>query len=130
MLNALARLLGVSDFLWDDFLRMQHANLFPVVQDVDALSTSKSRSQLQSELEATLRRVHSGPQVPSDQAPWIETLNAFKDREMFRIDMRHILGHTREFWEFAGELTDLTEVVVNSAFHLCHEDLRLVYGSP
>jgi glutamate-ammonia-ligase adenylyltransferase len=130
VLNALARLLGVSDFLWDDFLRMQHTNLFPVVQDVDALSTSKSRSQLQSELEATLRRVHSGPQVPSDQAPWIETLNAFKDREMFRIDMRHILGHTREFWEFAGELTDLTEVVVNSVFHLCHEDLRLVYGSP
>ena len=130
VLNALARLLGVSDFLWDDFLRMQHANLFPVVQDVDALTTSKSRSQLQSALEATLRQVHSGPQVPSEQAPWIETLNAFKDREMFRIDMRHILGHTREFWEFASELTDLTEVVVNSVFHLCHEDLRLVHGSP
>jgi glutamate-ammonia-ligase adenylyltransferase len=44
--------------------------------------------------------------------------------------MRHILGHTREFWEFAAELTDLTEVIVNSVFHLCHEDLRLVYGSP
>ncbi len=44
--------------------------------------------------------------------------------------MRHILGHTSEFWDFAGELTDLTEVVVNSVFHLCHEDLRLVYGTP
>jgi glutamate-ammonia-ligase adenylyltransferase len=130
VLDALARLLGVSDFLWDDFLRMQHANLFPVVQDVDALSTSKSRSQLQFELEATLRRVHSGPQVPSEQAAWIETVNAFKDREMFRIDMRHILGHTQEFWEFAAELTDLTEVIVNAVFHLCHEDLRLVHGSP
>ena len=49
---------------------------------------------------------------------------------MFRIDMRHILGHTREFWDFAAELTDLAEVVVNSVFHLCHEDLRLVHGSP
>ena len=47
---------------------------------------------------------------------------------MFRIDMRHILGHTREFWDFAAELTDLAEVVVNTTFHLCHEDLRLVYG--
>jgi glutamate-ammonia-ligase adenylyltransferase len=130
VLDALARLLGVSDFLWDDFLRMQHTNLFPVVRDVDALSTSKSRKQLQSELETILRQVRSGPQIPSDQAAWIESLNAFKDREMFRIDMRHILGHTREFWDFASELTDLTEVIVNAVFHLCHEDLRLVHGSP
>jgi glutamate-ammonia-ligase adenylyltransferase len=49
---------------------------------------------------------------------------------MFRIDMRHILGHTTEFWDFSEELTDLAEVVVNSAYHLCHEDLRTVYGSP
>ena len=50
----MARLLGVSDFLWDDFLRMQYANLFPVVTDVDALETAKSRAQLQAELEAIL----------------------------------------------------------------------------
>jgi len=130
VLDALARLLGVSDFLWDDFLRMQYSNLFPVVQDVDALSTSKTVKQLQAELEAELHRMHNGPQYPSEKALWIESLNAFKDREMFRIDMRHILGHTREFWDFAGELTSLTEVVVNSVFHLCHEDLRLVYGTP
>lgn len=130
VLHGLARLLGVSDFLWDDFLRMQYVNLFPVVRDVDALSTIKSREQLQKELEEALRLVHAGPQPPVDEAPWIATLNAFKDREMFRIDMRHILGHTPEFWEFAYELSDLAEVVVNSAYHLCHEDLRLVYGSP
>ena len=130
VLDALARLLGVSDFLWDDFLRMQHTNLFPVVQDIDALASSKSRSELQSELETSLLQVHSSPQPPDEQTAWIETLNAFKDREMFRIDMRHILGHTQEFWDFASELSDLTEVFVNSVFHLCHEDLRLIYGSP
>jgi glutamate-ammonia-ligase adenylyltransferase len=130
VLDALARLLGVSNFLWDDFLRMQHANLFPVVRDVDSLSTAKSRAQLQAEMEEALRAVHSGPAAPSSEAPWIDALNAFKDREMFRIDMRHILGHTREFWDFAAELTDLAEVVVNAFFHLCHEDLRLVYGTP
>jgi len=134
VLDALARLLGVSDFLWDDFLRMQHANLFPVVQDVDGLSMAKSRAQLQVELEEALRPVHNGPQIPSEGAQWTDILNGFKDREMFRIDMRHILGqahgHTREFGDFSSELTDLTEVVVNSAFHLCHEDLRLVYGTP
>ncbi len=130
VLHALARVLGVSDFLWDDFLRMQHANLFPVVRDVDALETAKSRQQLQDELGEELRLVHAGPQPPREDAPWRATLNAFKDREMFRIDMRHILGHTEEFWDFARELTDLSEVVVNAAYHLSHEDLRSVYGSP
>jgi glutamate-ammonia-ligase adenylyltransferase len=44
--------------------------------------------------------------------------------------MRHILGHTFEFWDFAEELTALAEVTVNSAYHLCHEDLRALYGTP
>jgi glutamate-ammonia-ligase adenylyltransferase len=141
VLDALARLLGVSEFLWDDFLRMQYANLFPVVRDVDALETSKSRAQLQADLEAELNPVHDGPQPLVDKegpasdgaagaAPWRTTLNAFKDREMFRVDMRHIMGHTSEFGEFSRELTDLAEVVVNAAYHLCHEDLRAVYGAP
>jgi [glutamine synthetase] adenylyltransferase / [glutamine synthetase]-adenylyl-L-tyrosine phosphorylase len=140
VLGALAQLLGVSDFLWDDFLRMQYANLFPVVRDVDTLEAVKSRTELQAELEAELFPVHSGPQVPekmetvntldANEVPWRRVLNAFKDREMFRIDMRHILGQTKEFWEFSEELTDLAEVVVNSAYHLTSEDLRAQYGTP
>lgn len=132
VLRRLAHLLGVSEFLWDDFLRMQHANLFPVVRDTDALHTSKTRSELQSEIEGALAAVHAGPQPPPDgtDPTWREALNAFKDREMFRIDMRHILGHTQEFWDFSEELTALAEVVVNAAYHLCHEDLRAQYGTP
>ena len=130
VLSRLARLLGVSEFLWDDFLRMQYANLFPVVRDADALDTAKSRAALQSELEAALSIVHAGPQPPTSGTSWRDTLNAFKDREMFRVDMRHILGHTQEFWDFSEELTALAEVVVNAAFHLCHEDLRAQHGAP
>ena len=130
VLNGLAQLLGVSDFLWDDFLRMQYTNLFPVVRDVNALDSAKSRPQIQAELEAALAPIHTGPQPPREDAPWKQMLNAFKDREMLRIDMRHILGHTIEFWEFAEELTDLTEVVVNAVYHLTAEDLRSVYGTP
>jgi glutamate-ammonia-ligase adenylyltransferase len=130
VLQALAGVLGVSDFLWDDFLRMQYTNLFPVVTDTDALETAKSHAELQTELSALLQGVHAGPQAPSENPPWIETLLEFRDREMFRIDMRHILGHTREFWDFAAELSDLAEVVTNTAYYLCHEDLQLVYGAP
>lgn len=123
VLGALARLLGVSDFLWDDFLRMQYANLFPVVREVDALATAKSRLQLEAELKLEL-------QAATDEAARQATLNAFKDREMFRIDMRHILGHTTEFGQFSEELTELTEVVIEAAHRLRDDELRAEFGLP
>ena len=120
VLDALARLLGMSDFLWDDFLRMQYSNLFPVVRDVDALATVKDRQQLQAELDAEINQANE----------WRAGLNAFKDREMFRIDMRHILGYTPEFWDFAYGLTDLAEVVLAAAFYRCNAEMRAQYGEP
>ena len=127
VLNALARLLGVSNFLWEDFLRMQYASLFPVVTDVDALSTSKPRPQLVSELEYALENNQVGDLQYPD---WRPTLNAFKDRELFRIDMRHILGLTREFDDFSIELTDLAETALYATLARCELELRATYGEP
>ncbi|MCH8830878.1 MAG: glutamine synthetase adenylyltransferase, partial [Planctomycetes bacterium] len=59
-----------------------------------------------------------------------ERLNAFKDREMFRIDMRHILGHIREFGRFAEELSDLAAIVVSAAVDFCLQKLTHRYGTP
>jgi glutamate-ammonia-ligase adenylyltransferase len=120
VLDALARLLGISDFLWDDFLRMQYSNLFPVVRDVNALAATKEHTDLQEELERILQR----------EDDWRVALNAFKDREIFRIDMRHILGYTPEFWDFSYALTDLAEVVVETAYYRCIEEICKVYGTP
>jgi glutamate-ammonia-ligase adenylyltransferase len=130
VMDNLARLLGVSDFLWDDFMRMQYANLFPVVSAAGALATAKSRADLQDELTGALDTARADAQEPREEAAWRDALNAFKDREMFRIDMRHILGHTREFWDFSEELTDLIEVVVMTAFELASQDLRSKHGTP
>ncbi len=128
VLHALAHLLGVSEFLWDDFLRMQYTNLFPVVADVDALGTHKSKDRLRAELDATLRAAsgsgHGG------HAEQVEVLNAFKDREMFRIDMRHIQGLVPRFGQFSGELADLAEVVVAAAYGLCYREGVAEFGVP
>jgi glutamate-ammonia-ligase adenylyltransferase len=127
VLNALARLLGVSNFLWEDFLRMQYANLFPVVKDVEELSISKSKNQLQRELATALE----GNRIGDIQYPdWHGTLNAFKDRELFRIDMRHILGLTKEIDDFGYELTDLAEITVCTTLERCDSALRALYGDP
>jgi len=127
VLKALARVLGVSDFLWDDFLRMQYANLFPVVRDVEALTVARSRTDLETELALTLETCSLGE---SNYPNWSKALNAFKDRELFRIDMRHILGLTAEFWEFSAELTDLAETVIAAALERCQSELSARYGAP
>ncbi|HEX7579519.1 MAG TPA: glutamine synthetase adenylyltransferase, partial [Thermoanaerobaculia bacterium] len=118
VLDTLARLLGVSDFLWSDFLRMQHANLFPLVQDASAVSLAKGRPDLEREFTETVR-----------PPGWRDPLNALKDRELFRIDMRYILGKT-SLEEFSEELTDLAEVVVATTHRLVTAELVASYGSP
>ncbi|MBI1878992.1 MAG: glutamine synthetase adenylyltransferase [Chloroflexi bacterium] len=123
VLDTLARLLGVSDFLWNDFLRMQYANLFPVVRDVGALATAKPKAQLQTELATAL-------EAAGDGAAQRAVLNAFKDREMFRIDMRQIQGHIAQFGQFSQELTDLAEVVVEAACRICEKELQAQFGTP
>lgn len=123
VLSALARLLGVSDFLWDDFLRMQYANLFPVVRDVAGLNQVKAGAELERELAALLKQ-------ESEHEERLQALNAFKDREMFRTDMRHILGHITEFGRFSAELTELVEVVVRAACDLCLHELAAEFGAP
>ncbi|HUG91646.1 MAG TPA: glutamine synthetase adenylyltransferase [Planctomycetaceae bacterium] len=152
VLHALARLLGVSNFLWEDFLRLQHENLFPVVTDVEALSRRKSRDVLARELAAELASAGDGA-GHGDGDERRRRLNAFKDREMFRTDLRHIMGlvpvpgrepgigdgtgneesaapEDEEFGQFSAELTDLAEVIVEAACRICLDELQARYGRP
>ncbi len=123
VMDALAKLFGVSDFLWTDFLRLQHHNLFPVLKDLEALSTVKSKADLRKELNMALNKI-------SDESETVLKLNEFKDREMFRIDMRHIQGYITEFGQFSAELSDLAEVIVETAFAFCEKHLVEKYGMP
>jgi glutamate-ammonia-ligase adenylyltransferase len=123
VLGALATLLGVSDFLWEDFLRLQHVNLFPVVTDIVGLERRKPREELEAELHKELAQARTAEERRVQ-------LNAFKDREMFRADMRHILGQDREFGEFSAELGDVAEVVVAAALDVCRQELETRFGKP
>jgi glutamate-ammonia-ligase adenylyltransferase len=123
VLVTLARLLGVSDFLWNDFLRMQHANLFSLVRDAETLVARKSKADLQEKLALALQGTAQGKAQH-------DALNTFKDREMFRIDMRQIQGHITEFGQFSAELTDLAEVVVTAAYQLAAGKVKSHYGLP
>jgi glutamate-ammonia-ligase adenylyltransferase len=113
--RTLADLLGTSAFLWDDFLRMQYSNLFPVVGDVTYGSGRRTKAALEAQLQddmTTLSGFEARKQV----------LNAFKDREMFRIDLRHIREQI-DFRSFSAELTDLADLVIAAAAQLVVDQL-------
>ncbi|WP_010581798.1 [protein-PII] uridylyltransferase family protein [Schlesneria paludicola] len=123
VLSALAQLLGVSDFLWEDFLRLQYANLFPVLSDIQGIETAKSKTLLWRDLAIKL----SATDDPDERR---RDLNDFKDREMFRIDLRHILGRCGDFDQFAEELTDVAEVIVATSLQLNESEFHDRYGVP
>ena len=116
VLATFAKLMGVSRFLWEDFLLLQHESLFPVVVNVPALDRVKTKGQREKELTRAL----AGCKGDADAAA---RLNEFKDREMFRIDLRHITRRSG-FREFTSSLSDLAEVVVGRAGALCEKKLK------
>jgi glutamate-ammonia-ligase adenylyltransferase len=122
VLERLAEVMGVSRFLWEDFLRMQHASLFPLLLDAAALAAPRPPAALRAELRSQLAAAES-------PAARVNALNAFKDRELFRIDLRHLVGRS-DFAGFAGELTALAEVAVEEAAALAEAELRERYGAP
>lgn len=122
-MQALATMLGSSGFLWEDFLRMQHANLLPVLQEMHATDHPMDAATLRHQLREVLQAADTPPGRKA-------ALNTFKDREMFRIDLRHLLHPDLPFGVFADELTDLAEVVMGGALEAAQADLSERHGRP
>jgi glutamate-ammonia-ligase adenylyltransferase len=121
VLPNVARVLGMSQYLWTTFLRLPQQELLPLITSPQKLSDSRTRPELDAELMTLL--ADAGPQT------WL-TLNQFKDRQLFRIEMRHVLGLCRPFGAFSRELTDLAESIIHHAVQIAWEELRQQFGNP
>ena len=106
-LTNLARLFGTSDFLWEDFLRRQHVNLLPIVETFHQPQARSSKTALAKALASRLGKNRSPEKRKT-------ILNQFKDQELFRIDMHHILNET-SLPSFSESLTTLAEVILAQA---------------
>ncbi len=122
VLETLAELMGFSRFLWEDFLRMQHENLFPVLLDPEGLNQVRARNELSEEMKRAASRAAS----PEER---VRVFNEIKDREMFRVDLRYITGRT-DFSEFGQEVTTLAEAVVERAFEMSIVNVAERHGLP
>lgn len=118
----LARLLGTSDFLWEDFLRRQHGNLLPLLKDYRDAPLIKPQAALRKELDRVLAKAKT-------EEARKETLNRFKDQELFRIDMKHMVDSS-SLADFSEALTELAEVIVARSLRDCQAKLDKQYGPP
>lgn len=128
VLRAVSRMLGIGQYLWEEFLRSGHEDLFPLLANTDELATRISRMDLSVQLDELISAAEARS-AGGHGAAW-NVLNLFKDRHLFRIDMRHVMGHCRPFGAFSEEITELAEVVVCRAVLLARDELIRSHGVP
>ncbi len=124
VLQDLARLLGASDFLWEDMIRQQYETLIPM------MSPHLSGRKFAQPSETLPERLD---QVMADAGTYeakCERLNEFKDQEIFHIDLDHILTPEIDFRELSEHLTFLAEQVIRHAVKAVEEHLLQRYGRP
>ncbi|MFP4209714.1 MAG: glutamate-ammonia-ligase adenylyltransferase [Alkalispirochaeta sp.] len=120
----LARLLGASDFLWEDFIRLQYESILPLLRK---RRNQRPLSTPPAELSGRLDDALAAADTPEKKR---DALNAFKDREAYLIDADHILRRDTDFFFLSHRLTALAEVVVRRAYDLAWEELTGLYGVP
>lgn len=132
MQEELARLLGASDFLWEDFIRLQHEQIIPMLSSESrGHILSLDEAQVGFELDEALHE--AAGKADSDAArteAMITALNDFKDREIFRIDVDHILHPDLDFFFLSRRLVRLAEEVIRSAIEIAWDHHVRKFGIP
>lgn len=124
VLRDLARLLGTSDFFWEDFVRLQYESLIPMLEP-----PGEGRSFIEP-VETLRERIEQKVESAADYEQAVDRLNEFKDREIFLIDLDHILGAVGDFRLLSKRLTLLCEAVIEKASELALGRLIDRHGRP
>ena len=126
-LRELARLLGMSDYLWEEFIRLQYENILPLL-GADTIPGTEIESRVSREdFEYRLQVELSKCEEYEDQK---RCLNSFKDSELYKLDLNQIINQNEDFLSFSRSLTLLAEAVVATAFALAEKQLSRRYGLP
>ncbi|MGC8643522.1 MAG: hypothetical protein ACP5XB_27005 [Isosphaeraceae bacterium] len=125
VLDALVRILGVSRFLWEDYLHAQPENILPMIRDPAQWIRLPGQKELADELTSALSTALSAEKRA-------RAIQRFRDREVFRADMRSILGLSKDLDQFSAELADVAEVLLRAAYELSLQETanRLAWKVP
>jgi glutamate-ammonia-ligase adenylyltransferase len=125
LMGDLARILGASDFLWEDFIRLQYESLLPILAPhiVRGARLSVSDEDLPRRLDSAL----VGAKTFEER---VDAINAFKDEQIFRIDLEHILDDAVDFRSLSERLTALAEEIVRRTTGTVYDELVRRHGTP
>jgi glutamate-ammonia-ligase adenylyltransferase len=121
-LDLLARLLGSSEFLWEEVLRNNFESLGPVFERLGADGARRGRRELSADLAERLG------QCDGDDSRR-RALNDFKDGEMLLLVLQQ-MSSPRSLARFSAGLTELAEVVLEHAVGIAAARLEAVHGRP
>lgn len=125
VMQDLAQLFGASTFLWEDFIRRQYEELLPLLKE-----TSGTQPDFIEPIETLYWRLEDSLRDASGLDQAINRINAFKDREIFNIDLDHIVNHPTDFKRLSERLTMLAEIVINMTTGLVYSDMTRRFGTP
>lgn len=123
VLTDLARILGASDFIWEEFVRLQYESLLPMLENSSEGQLSRTEEQVSHYISRLLQSAASMEEKKRG-------LNDFKNREIYLIDLDHITHPERDFAFLSRQLTHLAEAVVTGAVGIAYEELASRYGAP
>ncbi|HKX28857.1 MAG TPA: hypothetical protein VJ302_14260 [Blastocatellia bacterium] len=124
-MSLLAQLLGSSDFLWEEFLRLRFRELLPMLPTLEEFGGTGSKP----DKESLRNQLAAGLAEAATFEDRKRALNQFKDRQVFWIDILRLLDRLA-LEAFSQALTDLAEVVLESAAAQCYVLLAEEHGEP
>jgi glutamate-ammonia-ligase adenylyltransferase len=115
VLDDLARVLGESEFLWEDYLHAQPEILLPMVGNPAEWHQRRTREELARELATALDLASTFDERRA-------VIRKIRDREIFRADVRSILGRSGGPAAFSAELSDVAEAVLEAAYQVAVQE--------
>lgn len=116
----LARVLGTGEVIMEDFLRVQHGDIQALLSDKKGIKIPLTPEYLKEKMFEDFQKIGNYNSI--------ETLNKFKDKFLFQLDLRLLTGEIHFFEDFCSEMTYLTDVVmaqaIEIAFYLSREKFQ------
>ncbi len=123
--SKLAKILGTGNFLWEEFSKVQFKELRPLLVDDAILKGKFTKKKLALNFKNEIE--NSEASNPEEVAI---LLNKIKDKELFRLDLNHLVFQENTFEDFSRELCDLAEVSLTILLDLAHQKMSSHYGYP
>ncbi|MDQ3000837.1 MAG: hypothetical protein M3Y08_06210 [Fibrobacterota bacterium] len=122
-LSTLAKILGTGAYLWEEMTKLPLANVTSLLRRLDDEKRPATRRELESMLRESMDK-------EATRAGKEAALNRFKDFQLFRLEVVHLIYPHKTLQEFSTEITHVAEVTLTAALGLAFGGLVLDHGEP